>query len=157
MMNYLRRLVKFLLYVIVLVAIIIYVIPVITGKEPTSFTGIFKDSQHKLIWIFFIAYTFIYPLIGFTKVQRHLNGTYNQNRDVFVKAFEMLDFTVSRETEDIVVYRRKSKLARFMQMYEDEIEVKTGDNPVIISGMRKTVKRIDRMLDQLLIKESDQN
>lgn len=155
MKKYLRRVVKFLLYVVVIIAIFIYVIPAISGKEPTNLAGMLKDPQLQLIWVFFIAYTFIYPLIGFTKVQRHLNGTYNQNRDVFEKAFEILAFTKSRETEDIAVYQRKSKFARFMQMYEDEIEVKTGDNPVVISGMRKTVKRIDRMIDQLLLKDTN--
>lgn len=157
MKKYLRRVVKFLLYVVVIIALFIYVIPAISGKEPTNLAGRLKDPQLLFFWIFFIVYTFIYPLIGFTKVQRHLNGTYNQNRDVFEKAFEILDFTKSRETEDITVYRRKSKLIRFTQMYEDEIEVKTGDNPVIISGMRKAVKRIDSMIDQLLIKETNQD
>ncbi len=157
MNKYLRRVVKFLLYAIVIVALFIYVIPAIAGKESTNLAERIKDPQLQLIWIFFIAYTLIYPLIGFTKVQRHLNGTYNQNRDVFEKAFEILDFAKAKETEDVVVYQRKSKLARFMQLYEDEIEVKTGDNPVVISGMRKTVKRIDSMIDQLLIKETNQD
>ncbi len=154
-MNYLRRLVKFLLYVVAIMAIFIYVLPAISGKEPTTLAERLKDSQLQPIWLFFVVYTLVYPLIGFTKIQRHLNGTYLHNREVFDKTFEMLNFVKAKETEDRVVYRRKSKFARFMQLYEDEIVVSHRDNPVIISGMRKTVKRIDRIVDQLLVKETN--
>lgn len=156
-MNYLRRMVKFLLYVVVIVAIIIYVIPAVSGKEPTDLAGRLKDPQLRLFWIFFLVYTLVFPLIGFTRIQRHLNGTYLQNRDVFEKAFDMLGYVKEEDSQDQIVYRRKSKFARFMQMYEDGIVVLPGENPVVISGMRKTVKRIDRVLDQLLVKQSDQN
>lgn len=156
-MNYLRRLVKFSLYVVVIIAIAIYVIPAVSGKEPTDLVGRLKDPKLQLFWIFILVYTLIFPLIGYTRIQRHLNGTFLQNRDAFEKAFEMLDYIKIEESQDHIVYRRRSKFARFMQIYEDGIVVIPGDNPVIISGMRKTVKRIDRMLDQLLVKESDQN
>lgn len=156
-MNYPRRLVKFLLYVVVIIAIFIYVIPAVSGKGTTDIAGKLKDPELRFFWIFFMVYTLVFPLIGYTKIQRHLNGTFLQNQDAFAKAFEMLDYIKTEESQDQIVYRKKSKFIRFMQMYEDGIVVKPGDNPVIISGMRKTVKRIDRMLDQLLIKESGQN
>jgi extradiol dioxygenase family protein len=72
----------------------------------------------------------------------------------FEKAFEMLDYIKIEDTPDRIVYRKKSKFSRLAQWYEDEITVSLAENPVIISGFRKWIIRIDRVIDQLILKES---
>jgi hypothetical protein len=145
------------LYMVVIFALVLIVMPMITGNESSrlSWNDLQSNSQLQILMVFFLGYSLIYPLIGFTKIRHHLNGSFEQNRDVFEKAFETLNFIKTIDSPDKIVYRRKSKLARFLQWYEDDVVIIPNENPVILSGLRKSVTRIDRIIDHLLIKGSE--
>jgi len=157
MSDYIRRAGKFIIYMVVIFVLVLVLFPMISGgKIPGITWNDFIENQRFTIFFgFLMAYSFVYPLIAFVRIKRHLNGTFANNREVFDKAFDTLQYIKTEETPDKIVYRRKSKFARFAQWYEDSIVIDTTENPVVISGMRKAVTRIDRIIDHLLIKASE--
>jgi len=157
MNDYFRRAGKFILYMVVIFVVVLVIFPKITGgKTPDITWSDFLHNQRFTIFMgLLLAYSFVYPLIAFAKIKRHLNGSFADNRAVFEKAFETLQYIKTEETPDRIVYRRKSQFARFAQWYEDSVVINLTENPVIISGMRKSVTRIDRIIDQLLIRASE--
>lgn len=137
--------------------IVLVVLPLITdGKTPTvTLDELIHNQRFILFFTFLFAYALVYPLIAFVKLKRHLNGTFTDNREVIEKVFEALQYIKTEEKEGKIVYRRKSQFARFSQWYEDSVILETSENPVIISGMRKAVTRIDKMIDHFLFRSSE--
>jgi hypothetical protein len=157
MNDYIRRTAKFIIYLAFIFVLVLFILPLIShGKMPTiSFSEVLNNQKFLLFFGFLLAYSLIYPAVAFTKVKRHLNGSFAENRAVFEKVFDALQFIKTEETPERTVYRRKSQFTRFIQWYEDSVVIYTTENPVIISGLRKAVIRIDRMIDQFLIKASE--
>jgi len=156
MNDYIRRSVKFILYLAIIFVLVLVVYPLIVGQKPTiSWNDILHNQRITVLFAFLLVYSLAYPFIAFVTVKRHLNGTFAENRELFDKAFDTFQYIKTVETPDKIVYRRKSKFIRFIQWYEDSIVIIPTENPVIISGMRKAVIRIDKLMDQLLIKASE--
>ena len=157
MKDYLRRAAKFIFYLAVIFFLVLVLYPLLSHGTAQGITlrQIISNQKFVLFLAFLLAYALIYPLVAFVKIRRHLNGTFDENRNVFEKAFETLHYIKTEDTPDKIVYRRKSQFARFAQWYEDSITISCNENPVIISGMRKAVTRIDRLIDQFLIKASE--
>jgi hypothetical protein len=157
MKDYIRRSAKFIIYVILIFVIILGIIPLIGHGKPLteSMRDMIHNSRFTFLFVLLFAYAMVYPMITFIKVKRHLNGTFAENRDKFERAFASLNYVKVEEMPDRVVYRKRSHFSRILQWYEDKITVFTTEDPLIISGFRKWVMRIDRIIDQYLLKESE--
>jgi len=157
MKDYVRRAGKFILYMVIIFIIVLVIVPLLSnGRLPTvSFNELMHNQKFVLLFGLLFVYALAYPQIAFVKIKRHLNGTYADNRHIVEKAFEALQYIKTEDSPDKIVYRRKSRFSRFLQWYEDGIVIEPAQNPVIISGLRKTVTRIDRMIDQFLIRDSE--
>ena len=156
MINYIRREIKFLLYLVVIFVLVLVIFPLIVGQQPDyTMNDIWQDRRMLMFMVLILAYALIYPFIAYTTIKRHLNGSFEDNRAVFEKAFEGLQYIKVLDTPEKIIYRKKSHFARFMHWYEDSIVILPNENPVIISGLRKAVTRIDRIVDQLLIRSAE--
>lgn len=155
MIQYIRRLFKFLVYALIFIVLILIIIPVITKERSVSetFRDLIAQKEFIIIMLLFAVYSLLYPVIGFTKMKRYINGSYEENRVFFEGAFDALGYIKIKESGQEIVYRKQSKLARASQLWEDKIVLDTTDNPVIISGMRKAVVRINRRLEQSMLKK----
>lgn len=155
MIQYIRRLIKILIYALFIIGVILVIIPVLTGNTSISetFQELIGQRRFIIIMLLFAVYSLLYPVIGFTKMKRYINGSFDENRTFFEGAFNALDYIKIMESGQEIVYRKRSKLTRALQLWEDEVILDTSDNPVIISGMRKAVIRINRRLEQSLLKE----
>jgi hypothetical protein len=100
--------------------------------------------------ILILAYSLVYPVIAFTTISRYLNDSFAASREYFEKAFAETGFEKVEETGDRIVYRKTSKLTRFLQWGEDKIVIDPNANPVTLSGLRKNVRRIDSIIDRHL-------
>jgi hypothetical protein len=157
MKDYVRRSAKFIIYLAVIFILVLVIYPLISNGTSirVTFTEMIRNQKFLLFLGFLLAYALIYPLVAFVKIKRHLNGSFDDNRGVFEKAFDTLHYIKIVDTPDKIVYRRKSQFARFAQWYEDSIVIYPHENPVVLSGMRKAVTRIDRLIDQFLIRASE--
>jgi len=153
MKDYFRREIKFLIYIVIVFFIVLVIVPLLGGQKPAySLDQLIHDRRMMMFLILIFAYSLVYPVIAFTTIKRYLNGNYSDNREHFEKAFEALGFEKAVDTSESVVYRKKSRLTRFLQWGEDQVVINPTDNPVTISGLRKNVKRLDAMIDQYLSK-----
>jgi len=153
MKDYIRREIKFIIYLAVIFVIVLVVLPLVTGQKPNyNFNELLRDQRMLFFLALILAYAVGYPFIAYVTIKRHLNGTFEDNREIFEKAFESQQFIKIQDTPEKIIYRKKSKLTRFVQWYEDHVEIHPQENPVTLSGLRKSVTRIDRLVDQMLMK-----
>ena len=154
MKDYIRREIKFIFYLVIVFAIVLVIVPLITGERPDySFKELLGDQRMLLFLALIAAYALVYPFIAYVSIKRHLNGSYGDNREVFEKAFEILQYIKILDTPEKIIYRKKSKFTRFSLRYEDRVVISPSENPVTISGLRKPVTRIDQLIDQMLMKK----
>jgi hypothetical protein len=155
MNDYIRRSAKFILYIVLIFFIVLGLYPLMKYGKPlsVSMSDLLNNSRFTTMFGILMVYGMLYPMIAFTKIKRHLNGSFEQNRDKIERAFEKLEYIKTQDDPGKVVFRKKSKFARLVQWHEDEITLYTNENPVIISGFRKRVIRADKMIDLELSRE----
>ncbi len=155
MLIYLRRMVKYLLVIALFFFLLLIVLPSISESRPMSdtFLEIISNDRSRVILLLILLVAFFYPLIGFVKKERYLNSDFQKNRADIEKALSDLHYTLQDESGSILTYRKKSGFMRLMYYGEDKIEIDSTDNPIIISGLRKEIRKLDKMLDNYLLKE----
>lgn len=155
MKDYIRRSAKFILYIVLIFFVVLGIYPLMKYGKPLSdsLSDLLNNSRFTTMFGILIVYGMIYPMIAFVKIKRHLNGSFEQNRDKIERAFEKLEYVKTQDAPGIVAFRKKSQFARFVQWHEDEITLYTDENPVIISGFRKRVIRVDKLIDLELSRE----
>ena len=157
MFLYIRRLLKFVVYFLFFFFLILGILPLILNGRPISqsFNELMSQRQFIIIICLMFAYALVYPVVTFIHIKRHLNGNFEDNRRHFEKAFEQINLVKVQERDSKLIYRKRSQLARALAFWEDEVIVDVSNNPVIIAGMRKTVYRLNRTLEQLMMHDQD--
>jgi hypothetical protein len=56
----------------------------------------------------------------------------------------------------MATFRIKSKLTRFMRMYEDAITITKGESPLILSGYRRDLFRLASGIQYAALKRDEQ-
>lgn len=57
------------------------------------------------------------------------------------------------ETETSLFFRPTNRLKRFIDQYEDTIEVDHRDNPIMVKGLRKRVVRIGLAIESYILND----
>jgi hypothetical protein len=155
MKDYIRRSAKFIIYIALIFFIVLGLYPLMKYGKPlsASLSELLDNQRFTTMFGLLMVYGMLYPMIAFTKIKRHLNGTFEQNRDKIVRAFEILEYIKTQDVPGKIAFRKKSQFARLVQWHEDEITIYTTENPVIISGFRKRVVRVDKVIDAELARE----
>jgi hypothetical protein len=155
MNEYIRRSAKFILYIALIFFIVLGLYPLMKYGKPLSdsLRDMLNNNRFTTMSGILVVYGMLYPMIAFVKMKRHLNGSFEQNRPKIERAFEKLEYIKTQDIPGKVVFRKKSQFARLVQWHEDDITLLTDENPVIISGFRKRVLRVNKMIDVELSKE----
>jgi hypothetical protein len=155
MKDYIRRAAKFIVYIVLIFFIVLGLYPLMKyGKPiPESLREMLNNTRFTTMFGILMVYGMLYPMIAFVKIKRHLNGSFEQSRSKIERAFEKLEYIKTQDIPGKVVFRKKSQFARLVQWHEDAITLFTDENPVIISGFRKRVLRVNKMIDLELSKE----
>lgn len=153
MLKYLVRLARYLLLLLIMIVILLVISYLRSGGGMTELKEVFLGSERLRIILFVVlAYSLIYPLLVFGKKERYINGKFSDNRDGFIKAFAEQDYILAKEKDTILEFRKKSGFSRILLMGQDRIEVDFSDNPVIMEGLKKELRRMDAALDMNLLK-----
>lgn len=146
MKAYIRRVLKYVVFISVIVLILL--IPRYSGQGLTV-----KEiyNQTPLFFTLLFIYIFIYPFLVFGRKERHLNGTFEANRETIFQVLEENHFVKTVETPEKIIFRKRSVLSRIITMGEDALEIDVTQNPIYFSGYRKDLKRIEIMLDRKLL------
>lgn len=154
MLKYLVRLARYLLLLLIMIIILLLISYLRRGGGITELKEVFLGSERLRIILFVVlAYSLIYPLLVFGKKERYINGKFSDNRNGFFKAFAEQDYILTKEKETTLEFRKKPGFNRILLMGQDRIEVDFSDNPVIIEGLRKELRRLDASLDMNLLKK----
>ncbi|MBN2212668.1 MAG: hypothetical protein JW723_00360 [Bacteroidales bacterium] len=154
MLKYLVRLARYLLLLLIMTAILLVISYLTGGGGVTELKEVFLGSERLRIILFVVlAYSLIYPLLVFGKKERYINGRFSDNHDGFIKAFAEQDYILTKEKDTVLEFRKKSGFSRIMLMGQDRIEVDYSDNPVIMEGLKKELRRLDASLDINLLQK----
>jgi hypothetical protein len=153
MKKYFARLMRYMLLLLIMIVILLLIAFLRRGGGINELKEAFLGSERLRVFLFVVvAYSLIYPLLVFGKKERYINGKFSDNRYGFIKAFAEQNYVLTKERGTKLQFRKKSGFSRFMSLGQDKIEVDISDNPVIIDGLRKELRRLDVSLDMNLLK-----
>ena len=156
MNSYLRRFVKFFLFLVMFIFLLLIVLPRITRGESfeQSLADLYGNGRIRILLILVFLYTLIYPYLNFGKKDRPIKGSFAGNRPVIEKTMEELGYVKKTEEGSRLVFRKRIAFSRIMMLGEDRVEIETNGNPLIFEGPKRDLKRIETELDLKLLKES---
>ncbi|GAB1473844.1 hypothetical protein MASR2M69_12850 [Bacteroidota bacterium] len=144
--QYLTRVVKYLVYLVIVFVLVIAIFS-LTSKSSFSFSNLFREGTEMQIVIFLLVMSVIYPFFGYARKKVYLNKSFTEDKTKILDAFERSRFEVESESGNTLSFRHKSFVVRMFRMFEDRIILDYSDNPIAIEGQRKEVYRIARMIE----------
>lgn len=148
LLRYLLRALKSM-FLFFLLGTLVYVLTYLLGRgnnPDLSFMDLIRQSDINNMVIFFVAFGFIYPLIGFVKQKVYLNRPFEGDKQEIIRMFADVNFLLEKDENNQLYFRHKNPVARIMRLGEDKITVDYSDNPLVISGLRKDAYRLARMI-----------
>jgi len=153
MKAYGRKLAKFLLFMIIVFFILLFLLPWLTRGVTfdQTFAVIAGNPRMRMILILLFIYALLYPLINYSKRDRYITGSFEDNRSAIEESMQKLGYVKEVDDGSRLLFRRKSKFSRFMMLGEDGVEIDIKSKPIIIRGPRRDLKRVDIVLDEKLL------
>ncbi len=146
---------KYLAALFVFVLVLFVLVPAIVENRTFAdvFTELFTIQRYRMMLYVVLLLAAFYPWFGFTRKERFINGNFQKSRPEIEMAFSNLNYVIDSEEDSKIIFRKKSDILRFLYFWEDDIEVDYRNNPLIISGIRKEMNKLDKVLDKYLLKE----
>lgn len=154
-MKYFIRAAKYLIYFAVLFSIIVLIV-FYTSSKPEGITvfDLFKAGSGYKILGFFILFSAVYPLLGFSRKQIYVSNFAEKEKEI-IELLQNGNYIIETQTPTTLTFRLRNKFLRLMRMYEDRITIDFSENPVIIEGFRKDVLRFSRGIEYICQKETE--
>lgn len=154
-MKYFIRAAKYLIYFAVLFSIIVLIV-FYTSSKPEGITvfDLFKEGSGYKILGFFIVFSAVYPLLGFSRKQIYVSNFAEKEKEI-IELLQNGNYIIETQTPTSLTFRLRNKFLRLMRMYEDRITIDFSENPVIIEGFRKDVLRFSRGIEYICQKENE--
>ena len=149
--RYLIRAIKYLIWLLLLVALILALL-IGTGTSRYGFEEtlgeLFGSARGALMIGMILLLALLYPRFGYTV--RAVRADMAANRDKILKAFEASGYRLESETPEGMLFRAATPLKKATLLWEDAIEV-TGDGKyTLLEGVRKEVVKIEFRLKSYL-------
>jgi len=152
MVQYFKRFLIFAVYFAVLITLMFIVLFYVKGyNDEGELINYLSTLLQKKFILFYVGMVAIYPLFAFINVKRHLNKEYAYYSEAVERVMEQSGYIKLNETDTHITFRKEKMGARLALMFLDEISINKSDNPVVISGLRKEVRKLNRMLDTALL------
>ncbi|MDR2292395.1 MAG: hypothetical protein LBE11_02855 [Prevotellaceae bacterium] len=151
MIPHIRRTVKFAIYLIILLLLIltfIYLMSKNVMSENASLNHFLEDGRPLQMLCLVVVFAVIYPFIGFAKVKIYLNQPVNEDKNEIIELFAQRKYVLVSDENKILTFRPKNKFNRLTRMYEDLLELDYSDTVLKFQGLRKDVYRYKRMLEE---------
>ena len=160
MKRYFKRVLKFTLYLLIIVLIILVFLYMISSNamsEDASIWRFFKEGRPLVMLFIALVFGAIYPFIGFATVKIHINKPLSGgNKQEIVKLFFQRKYLLEKDEYKILTFRPKSKLNRLTRMNEDMLELDYSKTTLTLHGLRKDVYRFKRMLEEFAQQDNEQ-
>ena len=143
-MKYLVRSLKYFLYLLIILALVIAAL-IVTGLVEADFETMFKNGYDSYWQIALVAAVLaaLYPRMGYSTRTAHL---YGEPADVKARLDHVMDLHGYRLSKDLgeegLRYVRRSGLSRALKMWEDTLTCRITAPGVEIEGPTKDLVRI---------------
>ena len=151
-MKHLIRSVKYFIYIAIIFCILVAIIYYLSDHSNTnSPLDLFKEGSWWKMLLFFVAFSAVYPLVGYQRKELYHNGNLKDYRQQILELFENARYQLVDEGNDYFKFRLKNRVTAVLtKMSEDEITIDFSENPAIISGLRKDVLRFARNVERVI-------
>lgn len=156
-MKYIVRVIKYFIYVCVLMALILWILSllhIVEGNVETMFRDGYKSIGY--IALMFLAVSSVYPRFGFTKRGAVIQGAYSEIRGGIINYMEGKGYRLESEEDENLTFRLRSPLARLTRMLEDRITLSRELPGYTVEGPTKDVVRISYGLENAFKDRADQ-
>jgi hypothetical protein len=157
MQKYIIRALKYLVYFVVLFAIIVIILYLIREDRSQTILTMFEPNAWWKMAIFFVLVAAFYPALGYSKKTIQCTGGFRSKRDEIIRTLDLMDYLPSLTEKDnsnpeSMRFRCKSSRLRFTRMGEDGVTITTTNDgdAIEIEGLRREVLAVASILDNKL-------
>ena len=142
-MKYFIRALKYFVYLLVLLVVIILAL-VLTGFVEADLSKMFVNGYDSLwqIALIMLVFALIYPRFGFSKRTAHVYGSPEELRPDVMKVMEGLGYRLECEKDGGYQFLRRSGLSRALKMWEDRITLSPTGAGMEVEGLTRDLSRI---------------
>jgi hypothetical protein len=154
-MKYIRRAVKYFLYVWVLLVVVLAIL-MATGMISSDINVIFKKGWTSVGWIavMFAAVSALYPRFGYVRRSVAIPGTSEEIIPGIIEAMTFRGYSLEKRDKDVLTFRLDSVFGRLTRVWEDRITISPEFGGVNVEGVTKDVLRIVNSLDNKFRKDT---
>lgn len=142
-MKYLIRSVKYFIYLVVIISLILAIL-VLIGAAEADISTMFRNGYNALwqIAILFAVIAAIYPKFGFITRDAIMTGTLVENTDRVRNYMASREYVLESENGNVLTYRHRGFISRLTRMFEDRITITLTEEGATVEGLRKDAFRI---------------
>ncbi len=142
-MKYIVRAVKYFIYLIVLLTLIIAVM-VLAGFVESDVSKIFVNGYDSLwqIGLLMAVFAVIYPRFGFSTRTAHFYGTPEEADAALRNVMDLHGYKLEKEEDGVKCFIKRSPVSRLLKMYEDRIVVTHTAAGLEMEGLTKDMVRL---------------
>jgi len=150
-MKYLVRVLKYFVFITVVMALILFVLAQL-GIVEKDVNAMFRNGWDSLwqIGLMFLVVSAVYPRVGFCRRGARIPGTYEEIRPGLVPYMAERGYEIETVEGENLTFRRKGFLARLGKLlFEDRITFERDRAGYYIEGRTKDVVRIISGLEHI--------
>ncbi len=144
--KYLVRVLKFIVFYSVLILIMLTIV-YFTSDHSVSFREfLLPESGNNLknMIILIVAFSAVYPFIGFGKREVHMNRSFDKDKEVVTGMVTDMGYVLVSDNDNKLVFKSKRIITRIFRVFEDKIVIDYSDNPLLVTGLRRDIMRISQ-------------
>ena len=145
--KYLLRVVKYIIFYAILIFLMLVVVYFTSSNQDITFWELIRPGQQTNLIILLVAFSVVYPFIGFTKQKIYTNRPFDEDKDAVIRIFTESGFMPASDNHGKLVFKAKRISMRVFRVFEDKITLDYTDNPLVMEGMRRDVQRIARHME----------
>lgn len=138
MKTYFIRVIKYAIYLVVLLGILLFVMSALSSNT-LSLSEVMSSSRGIYLVVFLLVFALIQPFMGYVKRTLTFDATTQIEQITNVMALN--GYSRSADENGAIVFRASSKAKRLFLYFEDKIVITTDDSLSVISGPRREVVR----------------
>lgn len=147
-MRYFIRSVKYFVYCVAFISLIIYIM-VLTGYVSPDIKTMFTHGYDS-VWrmaLIVAAVAAFYPRIGYGKRTAYGNGNVDELKDMIVGIMDRHSYRLVAQEPGKLVFVKRSPILRLMKLFEDRTIISSSLGGVEIDGITKDVVRIKSAIE----------
>lgn len=154
---YIWRAVKYLLKLLIMIALALYVLAafdLLNVQAEMVLQTIFSSWRGVVLLGAVVVFSLAYPKISFGKAD--VRGDLAAGRESVTEAFRAYRYSLAGEEDGVMVFRADSMIRRLLWQFDDAVKVYQHGDYIRIDGTKKIVPRVELRLNAYLSEKNEQ-